>query len=73
MVADDIRKFRDAEPFRPYKLVLANGEELVVGHRAGVGIAPQERYFVYALNPDGYRILRPADVKAVAAVEGTAA
>ena len=73
MVADEIRKFREADPFRPYKLVLATGEELIVGHRGGIGIAPQERYFVYALEPDGYRVLRPADVKAVASTEGTAA
>jgi hypothetical protein len=73
MVADEIRKFREAEPFRPYKLVLASGEELVIDHRAGIGIAPQEKYFVYALEPDGYRVLRPSEVTSVKPVEGTAA
>jgi hypothetical protein len=73
MLADDIRRFRDADPFRPYKLVLISGEELAVNHRAAVGIAPQEKYFVYALEPDGYRILRPREVKGVTAIEGTAA
>ena len=73
MVADDIRRFREAEPFQPYKLVLANGEELVVQRRGGIAIAPEGRYFVYPLDPGGARILRPAEVTHVEPVGGTAA
>ena len=73
MVADDIRKFREAEPFRPYKLVLVNGEELIVQRRGGIAIAPEGKYFVYPLEPDGHRVLRPKEVKLVEPAGGTAA
>ena len=71
MIVDDIRGFREAIPFRPYKLVLASGEELPVPNRGGIAIAPEGRYLVYALEPDGPRILRPRDVRLVEAMVGT--
>ncbi len=71
MIVDEIRKLREADPFRPYKLVLTDGEELIVERRAGIGVAPEGRFLVYPLEPAGYRIVRPTDVKAVEAVAET--
>jgi hypothetical protein len=73
MIVDEIRRFREADPFRPYKLVLVNGEVLPINRRGGIAIAPEGRYFVYPVEPEGHRILRPADVKLVEAAESTAA
>jgi hypothetical protein len=73
MIVDEIRSWKEAEPFRRFKLVLANGEELVVRWRGGLGIAPENRFLIYALEPAGYRLVSPADVASVKLAEGNAA
>ena len=73
MIVDEIRKWKEAEPFQKYKLVLTNGEELVVHRRGGLGIAPEGRFLVYPLEPAGHRIVRPADIATVTLAEGSAA
>jgi hypothetical protein len=73
MVLDEIRKWKEAEPFRKFKLVLSSGEELVVQRRGELGIAPEGRFLVYPLEPAGYRVVRPADITTVDLAEGSAA
>lgn len=73
MVVEDIRTLKEAEPFRPSKLVLANGEELLLERRSGIAIAPEGRFVLYPREPAGYRVLLPSDVKSVEAVRSNAA
>ena len=73
MIVDEIRRLREAIPFRPYKLVMADGEELVIERRSGIGIGPEGRYLVYPLAAGGYQLVNPADVKAAVVATETAA
>jgi hypothetical protein len=73
MSVDDIRKLKEAIPFRPFKLVLTNGDELVVGRRSALGIGPEGRFLFYPLDPAGCRFVNPVDVTAAAALTDTAA
>jgi hypothetical protein len=41
MRADDIRKLRDAVPFRPFSLVLADGRAFPVPHPDFLSVAPK--------------------------------
>jgi len=41
MRADDIRKLRDAVPFRPFSLVLADGQAFRVPHPDFLSVAPK--------------------------------
>ncbi len=70
---DSIRSLKEADPFRPYKITLNNGEELVVRRRSGIGISPEGRYLVYPTDDGGYRIVRPQEIRSAEAVEGSAA
>ena len=73
MILDEIRRLRDADPFQPYRLVLADGEQLLIDRRSGIGIGPEGRYLVYPLPAGGYKLVDPAHVKAAVAATETAA
>jgi hypothetical protein len=49
MTIEDIRKFRNAEPFRPFQLVLSDGRKLLVREPEKIGLSPNGRSLgVYA-------------------------
>jgi hypothetical protein len=73
MDVDSIRKLKEAEPFLPFQLTLDSGEQLVVNHRAGLAIAPEDRYLLVVLEPAGYRIIRPTAVKSATTMSSSAA
>ena len=73
MHVDTIRSLKEADPFRPFKITLATGEELIVDRRSGIAIAPEGRYLVYPTDDGGYKIVRPADIRSAEAVGGSAA
>jgi hypothetical protein len=73
MIVDEIRKWKEAEPFRQFKLVLSNGEELLVHRRGALAIDPDAAFVVYPIEPGGFRVVRSKDITSVRAAEGTAA
>ena len=73
MHVDTIRDLKEAIPFRPFKITLTSGEELLVIRRSRVGIAPEKRYLIYATDDGGYKIVRPADIRSAEVLEGSAA
>jgi hypothetical protein len=73
MSVDEIRKLKEAIPFRPFKLVLANGDELLVGRRGAIAIAPEDKFLIYPLDPGGYRLVAPSDIRSADQLSDTAA
>ena len=73
MIVDEIRTWKEAEPFRKFKLVLANGEELIVHRRGALAIDPDGGFIVYPVDPGGFRVVRSKDVSSIRAAEGNAA
>jgi hypothetical protein len=43
MTIEDLRKFRNAEPFRPFRLILTDGRELLVRAPEKIGWHPAGR------------------------------
>jgi hypothetical protein len=74
MTVDEIRSWKEAEPFRRFLLVLANGEELLVPRRGSLAFDPDGRFVVYPF-PDrgGHRIVPAKDISSIRAAEGHAA
>jgi hypothetical protein len=73
MIVDEIRSWKEAEPFRKFKLVLATGEELLVYRRGLLAIDPQGVFVVYPVTPGGFRVVRSNEIRSVGAAEGNAA
>ena len=68
MTIEDIRKFRNAEPFRPFRLFLSDGRKFLVRHAENIGWSPSgSRLAVYELADAGDII----DLEKVVKVEAT--
>ena len=73
MILDDIRRLKEAVPFQAFKIVLTNGDELRIDRRAAIGIGPDGRFLMYALEPAGCRFVNPAEVTTAELLKDTAA
>ena len=73
MIVDEIRSWKEAEPFRKFKLILSTGEELLVYRRGALSIDPQGVFVVYPITPGGFRIVRSKEISSVSPAEGNAA
>jgi hypothetical protein len=74
MTVDEIRSWKEAEPFRKFLLVLANGEELLVPRRGSLGFDPDGRFVVYPfVDRGGYRIVPSQDISFIRPAESDAA
>ena len=60
MSIDEIRSLRNAQPFRPFEIIMADGRAISVVDRLRLGIAPWGKIGVY----EGARLhlLAPAEI-----------
>ena len=66
MKADQVRRAAQARPFRPFRLHLADGREIPVGHPENVMVTSDGRCVIVYLPGDGTEIL---DMPLVTAVD----
>ena len=53
MIISELRKLYDAEPFRPFAILMADGRNILVRHREFMALSPSGRTaYVYQLNDD---------------------
>ena len=60
MSIDEIRAFRNAKPFQPFVLLMADGRAISVVDRFRLGIAPWGKIGVY--EGSRFLLLAPADI-----------
>ena len=73
MTIDEIRPWKEAQPFRKFKLVLASGEELVVHRRGALAFDAAAGIVVYPEESGGFRVVRSREITSIYAAEGNAA
>ena len=72
MTIEEIRKFRNAEPFRPFRLFLSDGRKFLVRHAENIGWSPSvQRLAVYERADAGDTIDLENIVKVAPARNGT--
>jgi hypothetical protein len=62
MTVEEIRKLREAVPFRPFNLVLRDGRKLPVAERYFIGISPTKRFMTHASADGGFEIVRIQEI-----------
>lgn len=71
MTIEDIRKFRNVEPFRPFRLYLSDGRKFLVRHPENIGWSPTgQRLAVYERADAGDTISLEKIVKVESARNG---
>ena len=65
MNVDDIRTLRSARPFKPFVLVLENGEKLDVDFPFALGFSFSGDELTFISKSQRVRFLRPSDVREV--------
>lgn len=51
MNLDELRNFRDANPFQPFEIILVDGRTFKVPHRDFILIPPGRQTWVYVAHP----------------------
>ena len=69
MDIEKIRALRRATPFRPFKLVLQSGRQLLVDHPFFLGIEPDGSHLIWSSFSGGFQRVNPARVNQVVMVE----
>ena len=57
MTAEQLRNARDAVPFRPFSIRMADGRAFRVIHRDYISISPSGRTVVVYLNDEAFNVL----------------
>ncbi len=76
MTAEQLRAMREANPFRPFTIQLADGRTLDVPHRDFVSLSPSGRIFIVYQPNDAFNVVdlylvTDLEVKAPANSNGT--
>lgn len=72
-ISDTLRRFRFAEPFRPFELVLKDGRQLKVEAPEGVAWHAEDNVLSYAAPDDTFEHLALSDVQEVRSLNQGAA
>jgi hypothetical protein len=62
MDIQEIRKFHQAEPFRPFYVFLSNGRKLLVRHRENMGYSPSGKAMAIYTSPEASESMSADDI-----------
>ena len=65
MKADEIRKLCEAQPFKPFNLIMVNGKKLPVEKRYYLGMTDDGQALVHSALDGGFDTFGPEHVKAI--------
>jgi hypothetical protein len=57
MTADQIRSLRDATPFRPFRVHMANGKSADVPHPDFINLSPTGRILIISRENDSFELI----------------